>query len=142
MIESRFERESSTVFLEIRETPKLWDSVRWRGCPNAEFVTLIKGHSFKPETIAAIEGALAGEKIGLLIIDADGRVQRDLNCYARHLAGNCWIVIDDYFGPPSNKKVVSTKAEVDALVGAGSLMTLGYYGWGTWVGRRSAQASS
>jgi len=30
VIESRFERESSTVFLEIRETPKLWDTVR---CP-------------------------------------------------------------------------------------------------------------
>jgi len=30
VIESRFERESGTVFLEIRETPKLWDWVR---CP-------------------------------------------------------------------------------------------------------------
>jgi hypothetical protein len=28
--ESRFEKESGTVFLEIRETPKLWESVR---CP-------------------------------------------------------------------------------------------------------------
>jgi transposase len=30
VIESRFERASGTVFLEIRETPRLWDSVR---CP-------------------------------------------------------------------------------------------------------------
>ena len=30
VIESRFERESGTVFLEIRETPKLWESLR---CP-------------------------------------------------------------------------------------------------------------
>jgi transposase len=30
VIESRFERESGTVFLEIRETPKLWELVR---CP-------------------------------------------------------------------------------------------------------------
>ena len=30
VIESRFERESGTVFLEIRETPRLWESVR---CP-------------------------------------------------------------------------------------------------------------
>lgn len=30
VVESRFERESGTVFLEIRETPKLWDLVR---CP-------------------------------------------------------------------------------------------------------------
>jgi len=30
VMESRFERESGTVFLEIRETPKLWESLR---CP-------------------------------------------------------------------------------------------------------------
>jgi transposase len=30
VVESRFERESGTVFLEIRETPKLWELVR---CP-------------------------------------------------------------------------------------------------------------
>ena len=30
VIESRFERETGTVFLEIRETPKLWEGVR---CP-------------------------------------------------------------------------------------------------------------
>lgn len=30
VVESRFERESGTVFLEIRETPKLWEAVR---CP-------------------------------------------------------------------------------------------------------------
>jgi len=27
VIESRFERESGTVFLEIRETPRLWETV-------------------------------------------------------------------------------------------------------------------
>ena len=30
VVESRFERESGTVFLEIRETPALWESIR---CP-------------------------------------------------------------------------------------------------------------
>src|ERR1035438_7039069 len=30
VIESRFERESGTVFLEIRETPQMWELVR---CP-------------------------------------------------------------------------------------------------------------
>lgn len=30
VIESRFERESGAVFLEIRETPRLWESAR---CP-------------------------------------------------------------------------------------------------------------
>ena len=30
VVESRFEQESGTVFLEIRKTPRLWESVH---CP-------------------------------------------------------------------------------------------------------------
>jgi len=38
VVESRFEKESGTVFLEIRETPQLWESVR---CPKTD-----GGHAF------------------------------------------------------------------------------------------------
>ncbi len=38
VVESRFEKESGTVFLEIRETPQLWESVR---CPQSD-----GGHAF------------------------------------------------------------------------------------------------
>jgi transposase len=33
VVESRFDKASGTVFLEIRETPRLWDTVR---CPNSD----------------------------------------------------------------------------------------------------------
>ncbi len=101
----------------------------------SEMVTLIKGYSFDPATISAVKQTLGPDEIGLLVIDADGAVQRDINCYAERLADDCWLVIDDYAGPAENIKVTPTRRDVDALVEAGRLETLGFYGWGTWIGR-------
>ena len=36
---------------------------------------------------------------------------------------------------PDNSKVSATKTQVDELVNSGRLLPLGYYGFGTWVGR-------
>jgi len=101
----------------------------------SEMVTLIKGYSFDPATISAVEQTLGPDEIGLLVIDADGAVQRDISCYAERFADDCWLVIDDYAGPAENIKVTPTRRDVDALVAAGCLETLGFYGWGTWIGR-------
>ena len=107
-----------------------------------ELVTLIKGSSFESSVISAAQRALGSDEIGLLIIDADGEVQRDINCYGEKLADKCWVVIDDYHGTAA-EKVGSTRAEVDALVTTGSLVPLGFYGWGTWMGQwRRPYASS
>lgn len=101
----------------------------------AEMVTLIQDYSFAPAAISAVQSALGSDTIGLLIIDADGNVQRDINAYADALADGCWMIIDDYTGPSAKPKMVQTRAEVDALTAAGTLEALGVYGWGTWVGR-------
>jgi L-amino acid N-acyltransferase YncA/predicted O-methyltransferase YrrM len=101
----------------------------------SDVVTAIKGYSFEPATIAAVHEALGSDEIRLLIIDADGAVKRHLACYEDKVADNCWIVIDDYFGPQENIKVEATRKDVDALVDAGRLEPLGFYGWGTWIGR-------
>ena len=109
----------------------------------SEAVTVIKDYSFAPAAISTVERALAAEKIGLFILDADDNVQRDIALYGNKLADGCWMIIDDYYGPADNTKVTPTRAEVDTLVAAGSLEPLGFYGWGTWVGRwRKRYASS
>lgn len=109
----------------------------------SELVTLIKGCSFEPATVSAVQRSLGSAEIGLVIIDADGEVQRDINCYSDKLADKCWVVIDDYHGTAANSKVGSTRVQIDALVATGSLAPLGFYGWGTWIGRwRRAYASS
>jgi hypothetical protein len=43
------------------------------------------------------------------------------------------VVIDDYFS--ATDKGGPTRIQVDDLVSAGRLQPLGFYGWGTWIGR-------
>jgi L-amino acid N-acyltransferase YncA len=107
----------------------------------SDMVTLIKGRSCEPATISAVRQRLGSDEIGLLILDADGAVQRDISCYRDKLADGCWMIIDDYSGPATNIKVTRTRADVDALVATGCVEPLGFYGWSTWVGRWRRQAA-
>jgi phosphinothricin acetyltransferase len=101
----------------------------------SELVTTIKGRSFDPATISAVNETLGADKVGLLILDADAAKRRDIECYRERFADGCWMVIDDYYGTDANEKISSTRADVDALVAEGLLEPLGFYGWSTWVGR-------
>ncbi|HZR06277.1 MAG TPA: GNAT family N-acetyltransferase [Candidatus Udaeobacter sp.] len=103
-------------------------------------VTTIKGRSFDPATISAVNGALGTDKVGLLVLDADAAKRRDIECYGERFVDGCWMVIDDYYGADTNAKITPSRADVDALTTAGYLEPLGFYGWSTWVGRwRGAQ---
>jgi len=101
----------------------------------ANMVTLVKGHSFKPETMSAVSEALGSDQVGLLILDADAAKRRDIDGYRDRFAERCWMVIDDVYGADANEKITPSRADVDALVGEGCLEPLGFYGWSTWVGR-------
>src|SRR5438552_230046 len=103
----------------------------------SEMVTLINGHSFDPATIATVRQTVGSDEIGLLIVDADAAKQRAIDCYRDKLADGCWMVIDDYYGPATDVKITSARADVDALVAAGCLEPQGFYGWSTWVVRWS-----
>jgi predicted O-methyltransferase YrrM len=101
----------------------------------AERVTIVEGRSFEPEVVAAVHRALDADQVGLLILDADANCKRDINGYGPKLMDGCWLIIDDYGGSADNSKVSATKTQVDELVNSGRLLPLGYYGFGTWVGR-------
>lgn len=96
-------------------------------------VTLINGSSFDEHTISTVKQSVAPGEVGLFIFDADANVRRDIDCYGDRLADHCWVVIDDYISVTD--KAGPTRAQVDVLVAAGRLLPLGFYGWGTWVGR-------
>ncbi|HEX7531177.1 MAG TPA: class I SAM-dependent methyltransferase [Pyrinomonadaceae bacterium] len=96
-------------------------------------VTLINGSSFEERTITAVREMAGPGEIGLFIFDADSNVRRDIDCYGERFARGCWMVIDDYFS--ATDKGGPTRIQVDDLVNAGRLQPLGFYGWGTWVGR-------
>jgi phosphinothricin acetyltransferase len=101
----------------------------------SELVNTIKGRSFDPATISAVNKTLGADKVGLLILDADAAKRRDIECYCDRFADRCWMVIDDYYGTDTNTKITPSRADVDALTTAGYLQPLGFYGWSTWVGR-------
>jgi predicted O-methyltransferase YrrM len=101
----------------------------------ANMVTLVKGQSFKPETVSAVRQALGPDQVGLLILDADAAKRRDIDCYRDKFAEGSWVVIDDIFGVEANEKITPSREDVDALVAEGLLEPLGFYGWSTWVGR-------
>ena len=98
-------------------------------------VTTIKGRSFDRATISAVDETLGHGKIGLLILDADAAKRRDIECYGERFVDRCWMVIDDYYGTDANAKITPSRTDVDALITAGYLESVGFYGWSTWVGR-------
>ena len=96
-------------------------------------VTLINGRSFDPDTIDTVRQFSSPRSIGLFVFDADANVRRDIDCYGDRFADRCWIVIDDYLGGAD--KSGKLYMQVDELVAAGRLEPLGFYGFGTWIGR-------
>jgi len=104
----------------------------------ANAVTLLNGSSFDQDIIANVKTSLAPGEVGLFIFDADANVRRDIDCYRDRFADGCWMVIDDYISATS--KAGPTRAQVDELIAEGRLQPLGFYGWGTWVGRWRAPA--
>jgi predicted O-methyltransferase YrrM len=101
----------------------------------ANMVTVVKGQSFKPETMSSVREALGPDQVGLLILDADAAKRRDIDCYSEKFADGCWMVIDDIYGTDANEKITPSRADVDALVAEDLLKPMGFYGWSTWVGR-------
>jgi len=98
-----------------------------------ETVTLINASSFDEKTVSTVRQNVGPGEVDLFIFDADAYVRRDIDCYGDLLADRCWMVIDDYVS--TTEKAGPTRAQVDDLVAAGRLLPLGFYGWGTWVGR-------
>ena len=99
----------------------------------ADAVTLLNGASFDPAVIATVKERFGSGEVGLFIFDADANVRRDIDCYSSLFRDGCWCVIDDYIS--ATDKAGPTRTQVDELVETGRLMPLGFYGWGTWVGR-------
>jgi predicted O-methyltransferase YrrM len=101
----------------------------------AEQVTLLEGFSRDKAVTAAVKERIEPGMVDLLIIDADGDIEGTMDLYGSRLAPDCWIVIDDYYCPAPGSKDVIVRPQIHALVRAGQLETLGFYGWATWVGR-------
>src|ERR1041385_1377559 len=101
------------------------------GLENA--VMLLNGSSFDDPVIATVKNNFAPGEVGFFIFDADANLRRDIDCYRDLFADGCWMVIDDYIS--ATNKAGPTRDQVDELTAQGRFGPLGFYGWGTWIGR-------
>lgn len=99
-------------------------------------VTLLNSSSFDEAVVATVKARFTPGEVGFFIFDADANVRRDIDCYQNLFADGCWMVIDDYIS--ATDKAGPTRAHVDELTAQGRLRPLGFYGWGTWVGKWSS----
>lgn len=97
-------------------------------------VRLFQGFSSTPEILAEVKALFGPRGIGLLVIDADGNVERDIALYADLLRDDAVLVLDDYQSTYAEEKSTLIKRWVDDAVARGDVISLGIWGWGTWVG--------
>jgi len=96
---------------------------------------VLPGKSADPAIRQQVQEILGKERIGLLLIDADGSVERDIGLYRGLLAAGAILVLDDYQSSGAPEKTAYIKAWVDAAIARGEVESLGVWGWGTWIGR-------
>lgn len=99
-----------------------------------DHVRLLRGQSSDPEIQAEVRKLYAPGSINLLSIDADGHVGRDIGLYGDLLCDGAVLVLDDYVSSGAPEKSVLIKKWVDEAVARGNVVSLGLWGWGTWVG--------
>ncbi len=98
-------------------------------------VHLLEGNCADTEIIGKIGRCLGQDRIGLMVIDADGEVERDMLNFARFCDPSCYLVIDDYVSEGAKEKATKIKPYMDRMVAEGKMRQFGIYGWGTWVGQ-------
>ncbi len=91
-------------------------------------VELIPISTQNPEIHDWLSYKLAGEKIGTLILDADGEIERDLRMAQPLLARDCVLIINQRTGKLAGKTLKD-------LTKANKVNFYGVYGDGTWIGR-------
>ncbi len=130
---------STDIFADLRK------NVEEAGLSN--YTQLINGHSADPEVVREVYQRIGDRRIGLLFIDADGQIDRDINTYRDLLQPNCIMAFDDYSEPdmvirdPAGVKGLIVHQSVERGVKEGWLEPLAVARWGTWFGRfRGSQA--
>jgi predicted O-methyltransferase YrrM len=100
-------------------------------------VTIVEGMSGDESTTRRITEALNGRRIALLVIDADGQLDRDWRLYRGMMSDDAIICCDDYAAvsdqPP--QKQAEVERWVDAAITDGLVTDLGLYPWATWFGQ-------
>jgi predicted O-methyltransferase YrrM len=101
-----------------------------------ERVTVVPGWSNMVSD--EVKTILNGQRIGLLVIDADGIVERDFEIYRPLLEDNASLVVDDY-NAENNVKPTTVYPWIQRMVAEGRFKQTAVLPYGTWFG--TCQAS-
>jgi predicted O-methyltransferase YrrM len=97
-------------------------------------VDLVVGYSNANEVVETVKGALGDKRFGLVFVDGNGELERDINLYLDVLADDCILVLDDYRYDDGLKGGVLTQF-IDRMVAEGLFEEFGFELWNTWFGR-------
>jgi predicted O-methyltransferase YrrM len=107
-----------------------------------ERATLVQGFTNDPAVAARARAKLGDGPVGLLVIDADGRVWRNTAPILDWLADGCLLVFDDYTNlfdtndiDAQNAKFAITRQSIHHALAEGVIEHYGTFMWGTWFGR-------
>jgi predicted O-methyltransferase YrrM len=122
---SHFELPSNDIIADLRR------NLASHGI--ADRVTIIQGNVIERDTHVRALDAIGDRRIGLLMIDADGGVDRDMSFWMPYLADGCILVLDDYI--TLDNKGPKVASAVEELTRHGVVTQFGVYGYGTFIGQ-------
>jgi predicted O-methyltransferase YrrM len=100
-----------------------------------EVVHVVQGWAHERTVIAEVERLLGGRAVDLLVIDADGEIEKHFSLYERFLSDECLIVIDDFIMAVEPSKDVGVREWIAKAADAGIVRDLGVHKWATWFGQ-------
>lgn len=101
----------------------------------SDVVDVVQGWTHEPEVVGAVERLLAGERVDLLIIDADGQIDKHFRIYERFLSDHCMIVLDDFIIATGPSKELGVRDWIAKAADAEMVRDLGVHKWATWFGQ-------
>lgn len=105
-------------------------------CDLTCYVENVLGFSDANNTILMNKLNQIENDIGLLIIDADGNVARDILLYFKKCKIGCIILIDDWMSIYAKEKVISTQDAVEFLLKNNFVELISLIEWGTIILRK------
>jgi predicted O-methyltransferase YrrM len=110
-------------------------------------IDLFKTDSDDRETLEKIIPILKKDPISVLIIDADGDLEKHLGIYLKYVKKGGYLIFDDYVMRMKFRTILDdngraidkakpTQEKVHQLVNDGIARSLGVYPWSTWFGQK------
>ena len=103
-------------------------------------VDLFVGLSWDLSLRRRVLAGLGGEDVGLVFVDADGGLARDLSYWAPFLRPDCFLILDDYLPEDREGKGPMIVEFVDRMVREGTFEQYDILS-STWIGRLAGEAA-